>query len=152
MRRNQTRREWLAGTAAALSGICLSGTRLNRAAAASMAPTAPVSVARCKTYLKNELLPTMSTMFDRIGGLGRIVKGKTVGVKINLATGASRYRVGYLPSGDTHYTSPQVLATAVHLMGRAGARRIRMLESPCTLRQTRWRSFSCRPIGNRVTS
>jgi uncharacterized protein (DUF362 family) len=129
MRRNQTRREWLAGTAAALSGICLSGTRLNRAAAASMAPTAPVSVARCKTYLKNELLPAMSTMFDQIGGLGRLVKGKTVGVKINL-TGAPGYRLGYLPAGDTHFTSPEVLATAVNLMGKAGARRIRILEGP----------------------
>jgi len=77
-----------------------------------MAPTAPVSVARCKTYLKNELLPAMSTMFDQIGGLGRLVKGKTVGIKINL-TGAPGYRLDFC-GGDTHFTSPDVLATAVH--------------------------------------
>ena len=68
-------------------------------------------------------------MFDQIGGLGRIVRGKTVAVKINL-TGDTTYRLGYLPLEDTHYTHPQVIGAAVHLMGKAGARRIRVLESP----------------------
>jgi uncharacterized protein (DUF362 family) len=68
-------------------------------------------------------------MFDHLGGLTRIVRSKTVAVKINL-TGSPTYRVGYLPLGDTHYTNPYVIAAAVHLMGRAGARRIRILESP----------------------
>jgi uncharacterized protein (DUF362 family) len=128
MLRKQTRREWLAGTAAVLAGA-----HISRAASAhawvSPAPTAPVSVAKCKTYLKAELLPTMSTMFDQIGGLGRLVKGKTVGVKVNL-TGAPGYRLGYLPAGDTHFTSPEVIGATVYLMGKAGARRIRILEGP----------------------
>ncbi len=68
-------------------------------------------------------------MFDQLGGLGRLVKGKTVAVKINL-TGMPSYRVGYLPLGDTHYTNPHVIAATVHLIGKAGARRIRLLESP----------------------
>jgi len=67
-------------------------------------------------------------MFDQLGGLRRLVKGKSVAIKINL-TGSPSYRVGYLPLGDTHYTSPQVIAATVHLIGRAGARRIRLLES-----------------------
>ncbi|HXB68985.1 MAG TPA: DUF362 domain-containing protein [Candidatus Acidoferrales bacterium] len=96
---------------------------------AADAPTAPVAVARCKTYNAAELLPTMQKMFDQLGGLGRLVKGKTVAIKINL-TGAPTYRLGYLPLEDTHYTHPQVIAAAVHLMGKAGARRIRLLESP----------------------
>jgi uncharacterized protein (DUF362 family) len=93
------------------------------------APTAPVAVARCKTYNAAELVPTMQKMFDQLGGLGRLVKGKTVAIKINL-TGSPTYRLGYLPLEDTHYTHPQVIAAAVHLMGKAGARRIRLLESP----------------------
>jgi uncharacterized protein (DUF362 family) len=96
---------------------------------AADAPTAPVAVARCKTYNAAELVPTMQKMFDQLGGLGRLVKGKTVAIKINL-TGAPTYRLGYLPLEDTHYTHPQVIAAAVHLMGKAGARRIRLLESP----------------------
>jgi uncharacterized protein (DUF362 family) len=96
---------------------------------ASPAPTAPVAVSTCKTYDSAELLSTLSRMFDQLGGLQRIVGGKTVAIKIN-CTGAPNYRVGYLPLGDTHYTSPEVLTAAVHLMGKAGAKRIRIVESP----------------------
>ncbi len=74
-------------------------------------------------------LTALDRMFDQIGGLSRIVKGKTVGVKINL-TGALTYRLGCRPLGETHYTHPQVIAAATHLMGKAGARRNRILESP----------------------
>jgi uncharacterized protein (DUF362 family) len=115
-----TRREWLTTTAAGLAAA-----RFARADA----PTAPVAVARCKTYEPSELLPTMQKMFDQLGGLERLVKGKTVAVKINL-TGAPTYRVGHLPLEDTHYTHPHVIAATAHLMGKAGARRIRILESP----------------------
>jgi uncharacterized protein (DUF362 family) len=68
-------------------------------------------------------------MFDQLGGLGRIVKGKTVAIKINL-TGAPSYRVGHLPCEDTHYTHPRVIGATCYLMARAGAMRIRLLESP----------------------
>ncbi len=115
-----TRREWLATAAA--GAAC---ARLGRADA----PSAPVAVARCRTYDRPELLPAMQKMFDQLGGLERLVKGKTVAVKVNL-TGAPSYRLGHLPLEDTHYTHPHVIAAATHLMGRAGARRIRILESP----------------------
>jgi uncharacterized protein (DUF362 family) len=68
-------------------------------------------------------------MFDQLGGLGRLVQGKTVAIKINL-TGPPTYRLGYWPLEETHYTHPAVIAAVSHLMGRAGARRIRLLESP----------------------
>lgn len=121
-----TRRQWLLRTASAASGVNLAGTPLVRAA---RAPAAPVAVAKCRTYDASELLPALNRVFEQLGGLGRIVRGKTVAIKINL-TGAPTYRVGYLPLGDTHYTNPHMLAGTVHLMGRAGARRIRILESP----------------------
>ena len=117
-----TRREWLWKTAAAVSGASLRTRRRAHLAA-------PVAVARCRTYDPAELLPTMQKMFDQLGGLGRLVKGKTVAIKINL-TGSPTYRLGYLPLEDTHYTHPHVIAAAAHLMAEAGARRIRMLESP----------------------
>jgi len=81
------------------------------------------------TYDARELLPSMQKMFDQLGGLERLVKNKTVAMKINL-TGAPTYRLGYLPLEDTHYTHPEVIAAATHLIHRAGARRIRILESP----------------------
>jgi len=126
MDRCQTRREWLKKTAAALPGAYLAASSVGRAAEA---PTAPVAVARSKTYEPSELMPVMQKMFDQLGGLERLVKGKTVAIKINL-TGSPTYRLGYLPLEDTHYTHPHVVAAAAHLMGKAGARRIRVLESP----------------------
>ena len=120
-----SRRDWLRMAGSAAAGAWLAGKPLR----ASDAPASRVTVAKCKTYDNAELLPTLDRMFDQLGGLGRIVKGKTVAIKINL-TGAPTYRVGHLPAEDTHYTHPQVIAATVHLMGKAGARRIRLLESP----------------------
>jgi uncharacterized protein (DUF362 family) len=68
-------------------------------------------------------------MFDQIGGLARLVKGKTVAIKVNL-TGDPKYRLRHLPAELAHWTHPAVIGATVHLMGRAGARRIRILESP----------------------
>jgi uncharacterized protein (DUF362 family) len=114
-----TRREWL-GAAAAIAAAPM---------ARADAPTSPVAVARCRTYNPSELVPTMNRMFDQLGGLGRLVTGKTVAIKINL-TGAPTYRVGHLPLEDTHYTHPNVIAATAQLLAKAGARRIRILESP----------------------
>ena len=124
MSRGMTRRSLLgtAGLAAFGGGV------LPRPGRAVAAPAAPVALARCPSY-GDELVPALSKMFDQIGGLGRLVKGKTVAVKINL-TGDPDSRLGYLPIGRTTWTHPSVIAATVHLLGRAGARRIRLLESP----------------------
>lgn len=126
MQCRSSRRRFLTQAGATLSGAWLAGRLPLRAAAA---PASPVALARCRTYAASELLPVMGRMFDQLGGLDRLVKGKTVAIKVNL-TGAPSYRVRYLPAEDTHYTNPHVIAAAAHLMGRAGAKRIRILESP----------------------
>jgi len=121
-----SRRQWIINAGAAVSGAYLGGAQFGNAATA---PTSPVVVSRCQTYNPNELVPVMQKMFDQLGGLDRLVRNKTVAIKVNL-TGSPTYRLGYHPLEDTHYTHPQVIGTAVHLMGKAGARRIRILESP----------------------
>jgi uncharacterized protein (DUF362 family) len=115
-----TRREWIHTAAAGMAAAPF---------ARGDAPTSPVAVARCRTYDPKEVLPTMSKLFDQLGGLGRLVSGKTVAMKINL-TGSPTYRVGHLALEDTHYTHPHVIAAAAQLLTKAGARRIRVLESP----------------------
>ncbi|MGD0498309.1 MAG: DUF362 domain-containing protein [Bryobacteraceae bacterium] len=122
MHANYTRRDWL--KLSALGGACLAGMPPLRAAA----PAGPVAVAKCKTYEPAELMPAMAKLFDQLGGLGRLVNGKTVAIKINL-TGAATYRLGYLPAADTHLTNPAVVAAAVSLIAKAGAKRIRVVES-----------------------
>jgi uncharacterized protein (DUF362 family) len=97
------------------------------AAAASAAPSTPVAVARCRSY-EEDLVAILATMFDQIGGLPRLVANKTVTLKLNL-TGSPALRIQGRPLGVTHYTHPKTAAALAHLMGRAGARRIRFVES-----------------------
>lgn len=95
---------------------------------AATPPAAPVAVAKCGSYGPG-VAASLDRMFDQLGGLGRLVRGKTVAIKINL-TGSPTYRLGHARLEDSHYTHPDVIAATVHLMGKAGAHRIRLLESP----------------------
>ena len=92
-----------------------------------------MAVARCPDY-GSALLPALERICDQIGGLGALVKGKTVAIKLNL-TGNPTYRLGYHELGVSHYTHPRVITALVHLLARAGARRIRLLESPWSTAQ-----------------
>jgi uncharacterized protein (DUF362 family) len=91
------------------------------------APTAPVSIAKCPSY-NDDLAATLATMFDQIGGAGRLVKNKTVTIKLNL-TGSPGLRFQGKPLGSTHYTHPKAIMAMIHVLDSAGARRIRLVES-----------------------
>jgi len=115
-----TRREWLCGSAAAAS------VSLGRAAPPP-APAAPVAIARCHTY-DQDLSGVLAAMFDQIGGLATLVRGKTVTIKLNL-TGSPGLRYQGLSLGATHYVHPLLIGAVCHQLGLAGARRVRLVES-----------------------
>ena len=108
---------------------------LSLAAAASLtgaqrltaAPTAPVSVAAVPSY-NEDLNKVIGTMFDQVGGAGRLVRNKTVTIKLNL-TGSPGLRFQGKPLGSTHYTHPKTLMAMIHILDSAGAKRIRLVES-----------------------
>lgn len=87
----------------------------------------PVAIARCQSY-GPEMAAALSTMFDQLGGLPRLVKQKTVTVKLNL-TGNPGLRFQGRPLGVTHYTHPKMAGALAHLLDAAGAKRIRFVES-----------------------
>ncbi len=102
-----------------------------RPAFASAAPTAPVAIARYRDYDQN-LEPALAHMFDQIGGIGKLVRGKTVAVKLNL-TGNPQ---SFPERADMPYrTHPLTVLATAHLLARAGARRIRFIESFFPARQ-----------------
>jgi uncharacterized protein (DUF362 family) len=111
-----TRREWLALVSAA-----------PLAKAAPKVPAAPVSLAQCASY-EEDVTARLAGTFDQLGGLERLVRGKTVTIKLNL-TGSPALRVQGRAPGLTHYVHPKLVGATAHLMGRAGARRIRFVES-----------------------
>jgi uncharacterized protein (DUF362 family) len=96
-------------------------------ARAERSPATPVSIARCDSY-DGDLTGTLSTMFDQLGGLGRIVKNKTVTIKVNL-TGSPALKFQGKPLGLTHYTHPKMASAMAYLLERSGARRVRFVES-----------------------
>jgi uncharacterized protein (DUF362 family) len=90
-------------------------------------PAAPVSIAKCGSY-EEDLTAKLAAMFDQLGGIEKLVRNKTVTIKVNM-TGAPSQRIGGLAPAITHYTHPKLLGSAAYLMGKAGAKRIRFVES-----------------------
>ena len=117
-----SRRQALAG----LGSLALTPFVTKLSAFGPQAPSSPVSIGRCRSY-GPELTPTLGRMFDQLGGLGKLVAGKTVAIKVNL-TGSPRQRLGGTPSEYAHYTHPAVIGSTIRLLAAAGARRIRVLE------------------------
>src|SRR5262249_56531833 len=87
------------------------------------------SLARCKTYDREAIFGQLQTMMDQLGGLARLVAGKTVAVKVNL-TGNPRQPALGLPASRTYHVHPDVVLATARLLDQAGARCIRFVE--CT--------------------
>ena len=71
-----------------------------RAGRADFRPTSPVSIARCKTYDREVLYPPASAMMDQLGGLAKLVSGKTVAVKVNLTGSPNQPALGLPATPD----------------------------------------------------
>ncbi len=113
-----TRREWMA---------MISAAPLLKAAGEGSAPAAPVSLVKCASY-DEDITAKMAGMFDQLGGIEKLVRNKTVTLKVNM-TGPPASRIQGRAPALTHYTHPKVLGAAAYLMSRAGAKRIRFVES-----------------------
>ena len=104
-----------------LGGLALAGVGRLKAA-----PTSTVAIARCRTFDRQQIEQSLRTMFDQIGGIGSLVKNKTVAIKLNLTGQPQRFPIDpALP----YRTNPETVLATAHLIARAGARRIRILET-----------------------
>lgn len=120
-----SRRELFTGTAkVALGGVAFPGLAQMRSERKAP-PTSPVAVARCRSY-QEDLGQIFGKMFDQIGGIGPLVKDKTVAIKLNLTGQPTRFPVkAELP----YRSNPDTVLAVAHLIARAGAKRIRILET-----------------------
>ncbi len=117
------RREMLTMAAAGLASVkpALSGT----------APASPVAIARCRSY-DARMYEVLKKTLNQVDGLGKLVRGKTVAVKLNLTGQLKRFPVkAELP----YRTDPATALATVQLLANAGAKRIRILESMFPVRQ-----------------
>ncbi|MDE3189144.1 MAG: DUF362 domain-containing protein [Acidobacteriota bacterium] len=123
MKMNYSRREFL-GAAGMAAGAALTQPVF---ATAMKTPSSRVAIGVCPEYNK-QVSDVLSTMFDQLGGLQKLVQGKTVAIKLNM-TGPPSDKLNSMPNQMTHWVHPQVIGSLVSLLGKAGARRIRLLES-----------------------
>lgn len=105
---------------------------LRPAALAENAPPTPrntkVSIVTCRDYAPAGVRAAFDRSFDQLGGLGPLLKDKTVTVKINL-TGSNFKAVLDRPVGETYMTHPVTVMAMTAAFFGAGARRVRLVES-----------------------
>ncbi len=123
------RRDFLRSTAtAAAVSLCPSLAQSALARPLVPAPTSPVAIGRCPTYDPQPLYAKLTEALDAIGGIGSLVSGKTVSIKLNL-TGGPQWKLGGLPSYRTYHVHPQFVAATCAALDAAGAQQIVLLES-----------------------
>ena len=123
-----TRRDLLASGAAAVSALAARALPLGGAAeAVAGAPTSPVDIRRCGLYEPGVVAEQISAALNSLGGIPRLVAGKTVTVKLNL-TGSGEWICG-LPASRSYQVHPHVVAALCAVLARHGARRIVLGES-----------------------
>jgi len=88
---------------------------------------AKVAIVGCRTY-GPEVKEAMAKCFDLLGGIGSLVKNKTVTVKINL-TGTNFAAYLGRPVGETFMTHYATALALSSLLFAAGAKRVRFVES-----------------------
>jgi uncharacterized protein (DUF362 family) len=101
-------------------------------------PSSKVAIVRCRDY--HDFSGQLASAFDQIGGIQKLVKGKTVALKLNLTGNPKNFPLTpdlpYRTNGDT-------VAKTVHLLAQAGAKRIRLIESffPATQDPALWARY-----------
>jgi len=120
---NHSRRDFL-GVMGMAAGAYMARPSL---LSAMPAPASSVAVGLCLEY-NRQVGDVLSTMFDQLGGIDKLVRGKTVAIKLNM-TSTPKDKLNSMPNEMTHWVHPQVIGALVSLFGKAGARRVRLLES-----------------------
>ena len=92
------------------------------------APSSPVAIQRCESFAPQLFRRKLDAALDLIGGIGDLVRGKTVTIKINL-TGMRWDPCCGLPAQETYITHPSTLAALCATVSDAGARRIVVIEN-----------------------
>jgi uncharacterized protein (DUF362 family) len=88
---------------------------------------ATVAIVSCKTY-GPEVKAALRQCFDLVGGVDKLVRNKTVTVKLNL-TGTDFTRFLGKTVGETFMTHSATVSSLLALLFDAGATRVRLVES-----------------------
>ncbi len=93
----------------------------------AQAPALPVAIKRCQSYEPQLVRRRLDEALELIGGIGKLVNGKTVTIKLNLTGGA--HKLGGLPAHRTYHVHPNMVAALCAALHDAGAKRMMIVES-----------------------
>jgi len=111
----------------ALAGLEALAAQTNPALPAGALSQARVAIVPCLGY-GAEVRPALQRAFDLIGGVDKLVRNKTVAIKINLTGTDFKPYLGR-PVGETYMTHSATIMALLSLLFQAGASRVRLLES-----------------------
>ena len=123
MELNYSRRDFL-GAMGMAAGAAIAQPAI---AAALKAPASRVAIGQCQEYDRQVANDTFHHVRPTRWG-GRARSGKTVAIKLNM-TGPTNDKLNSMPNQMTHWVHPEVIGALVSLLGKAGAKRVRLLES-----------------------
>jgi uncharacterized protein (DUF362 family) len=86
-----------------------------------------VAITGARSY-GSEAAAAIRQALDLLGGVGSLVRGKTVTVKVNF-TGWPIQAIGGRPAGETYVTHGDTALAVAQILSENGARRIRFVES-----------------------
>lgn len=117
-----------AGTPILLSESCGSSGSSTPTTPPAPAIASKVAIVACKDYGAS-VQPAMAQAFSLLGGIGPLVNGKTVTVKINLTNdGAFENQFG-LPPGESFITNGATAIALASLLFQNGAKMVRFVDS-----------------------
>ncbi len=122
-----TRRQFLK-TSAALGAVVMSARPARAVWPLQFQSYPKVGIERCRRYDYELVRATLAKLFDGIGDIPALVKGKTVTIKVNL-TSYMAEGVYTLSSVETVHTHPVVVLAACSLFQEYGSRRMIICES-----------------------
>jgi len=116
-----------AGTPLVLSEGC-SGSGSTPQPPAPIQAAAKVAIVSCKDY-GSSLQPALAQAFSLLGGIGPLVNGKTVAVKINLTNDGQFENQFGLPPGESFITHGATAIALATLLFQKGAQKVRFIDS-----------------------
>ncbi|HZM04479.1 MAG TPA: DUF362 domain-containing protein [Candidatus Saccharimonadales bacterium] len=129
---SQNRRTFICRSAAFALGAPFALSGLNARAESAHVPAATVGKAQvaivpCRTY-GPEVSGALRQCFDLVGGVDKLVRHKTVTIKLNLTGTNFTWFLGR-PVGETFMTHSATVMALLSLLFAAGASRVRLVES-----------------------
>lgn len=123
------RREFLRKSAALALGASFAMGALAEEIAVppSLRSKSNVAIVPCRGY-GPEVLPAFRGAFDLVGGVDKLVRGKTVTVKLNLTGTDFTPFLGH-SVGETYMTHQATVRALLTVLFKAGATRVRLVES-----------------------